>query len=103
MAPCVLRLYLTGRTPRSEQALVNVRRLVSEFAIDPHELEVIDILEQPGLAEQENLLATPTLVKAIPPPVRRVIGDLSDIHAVAEALGLHTSSSPGEEDAHAGK
>lgn len=102
MAPLLLRLYLTGRTPRSEQALINVRRLVAELNLDVHELEIIDILEQPERAEEENLLATPTLIKVDPPPMRRVIGDLSNVRAVAEALGLDRSPPPGQEDGHAG-
>lgn len=102
MAPLLLRLYLTGRTPRSEQALINVRRLVAELIPGPHDLEIIDIQEHPERAEEENLLATPTLMKVAPPPIRRVIGDLSNIRAVAEALGLDRSPPPDEEDGHAG-
>ncbi|MCB9948606.1 MAG: circadian clock protein KaiB [Rhodospirillaceae bacterium] len=102
MAPLLLRLYVTGHTPRSEQALINVRRLVDELDIGPHDLEIIDILEQPERAEEENLLATPTLIKVVPPPIRRVIGDLSNLRAVAEALGLDRSSPPGGEDGNAG-
>ncbi len=88
MAAVVLRLYLSGQTTRSEQALANVRRLLSQPNAVACDLEVIDILSRPEVAEEENLLATPTLIKVAPPPMRRVIGDLSDMQAVSDALGL---------------
>jgi circadian clock protein KaiB len=87
-----LRLYVIGRSPRSQVAIANLEALVKQLAGSGHDYEVFDILEQPDLAEQERLLATPTLIKVKPPPSVRVIGDLSDTLAVAEALGLHLDS-----------
>lgn len=88
MAAVVLRLYVSGQTTRSELALANVRRLLARPGAVACDLEIIDILSRPEVAEEENLLATPTLIKVAPPPVRRVIGDLSDMQAVSDALGL---------------
>lgn len=86
-----LKLYVIGRTPRSQLAIANLQSLMRHLTGAGHEYEVIDILEKPELAEQERLLATPTLIKTVPAPAVRVIGDLSDIHAVAEALGLEVA------------
>ena len=84
-----LKLYVIGRSPRSQVAIANLEALVKQLAGSGHDYE---IFEQPDLAEQERLLATPTLIKVKPPPAVRVIGDLSDTLAVAEALGLHLNS-----------
>jgi circadian clock protein KaiB len=82
----LLKLYVTGRTPRSERAVANLRRICEEELHGRYELQIIDVLEQPQLAEDEKILATPTLIKRLPPPLRRVIGDLSDREKVL--LGL---------------
>ena len=97
MVGVVLRLYVSGHTTRSEQALANARRLLSQPGAAAVDLEVIDILQHPELAEEENLLATPTLIKVAPPPIRRVIGDLSDMQAVSDALGLSQDAPLGQE------
>lgn len=81
-----LKLYITGKTPRSERAISNLRRICEEDLTENWEMEVIDVLERPQLAEDEKILATPTLIKTIPPPMRRIIGDLSDREKVL--LGL---------------
>lgn len=83
-----LRLYVTGRTPRSEQALANLQRIVDEELNGRYDLEVIDVLERPQLAEDERIIATPTLIKEIPLPLRRIIGDLSDRDSVILGLDL---------------
>lgn len=90
--PDVLRLtlYVAGRTPRAERALANLRRIVELELHMPFELEIIDVLERPDLAEEALILATPTLVKESPLPGRRLIGDLSDTHRVM--AGLHLPS-----------
>ena len=90
--PDVLRLtlYVAGRTPRAERALANLRRIVELELHMPFELEIIDVLERPDLAEDALILATPTLVKESPLPGRRLIGDLSDTHRVM--AGLHLPS-----------
>lgn len=82
----LLKLYVTGKTPRAEQAISNLRRICEEDLNGQYELQIIDVLEHPQLAEDEKILATPTLIKRLPPPLRRVIGDLSDKDKVL--LGL---------------
>lgn len=86
----VLKLYVTGRTPRAERAIANLRRLCEEELAECYELVVIDVLDHPQLAEDERILATPTLIKQLPPPLRRVIGDLSDRDKVLLGLDLQS-------------
>lgn len=81
-----LRLYITGQTPRSAHTIANLRRICERELGVQYQLEVIDVLEHPQLAEDEKILATPTLIKDLPPPLRRIIGDLSDTEKVL--LGL---------------
>ena len=88
MARYVLKLYVTGRTPRSERAIANLRRIVEAAPESEYELTVVDVLEQPHLAEQDRVLVTPTLIRQIPPPPRRVLGDLSNMELVATGLHL---------------
>lgn len=85
-----LRLYITGRTGRSEVAIANLRRVCERDLPDQCEIEIVDVLERPELAEQERVLVTPTLDKVLPLPARRIIGDLSDADAVVRGLGLRT-------------
>jgi circadian clock protein KaiB len=82
----LLKLYVTGKTPRTEKAIANLRRICEEDLHGQYELQIIDVLQHPQLAEDEKILATPTLIKRLPPPLRRVIGDLSDRDKVL--LGL---------------
>jgi circadian clock protein KaiB len=84
----LLKLYVTGRSPRAERAIANLRRLCQDELEGCYELQIIDILEHPQLAEDERILATPTLVKQLPPPLRRVIGDLSSSEKVLLGLDL---------------
>ena len=84
----MLKLFITGHTPRSEQAVANLRRLCEEKLTEQIELEIVDILEQPHLAEEEKIIATPTLIRVSPPPTRRLIGDLSDTKKVLFGLSL---------------
>lgn len=83
-----LRLYITGTTPQSQRALDNLQRICEAELAGLYEIEVIDILEHPTLAESEKILATPTLVKQLPEPVRKIIGDLSDRQKVLLGLDL---------------
>jgi circadian clock protein KaiB len=85
----ILKLYVTGRTARAQRAIDNLRRLCEEELENCYELQVIDVLEHPQLAEDERILATPALIKQLPPPLRRVIGDLSDRDKVLLGLDLH--------------
>ncbi|MBK1727108.1 circadian clock KaiB family protein [Halorhodospira neutriphila] len=87
MSGLVLRLYIAGRTPAAERALRNLDHLVGELDGECR-VAVTDILEQPDLAEQERILATPVLVKEAPAPVRRIVGDLSEREKVLASLGL---------------
>lgn len=82
------KLYITGRTPRSESALSNLRHLCESQVPDRHRIEVIDALERPDLAEEARILATPTVVRLEPSPQLWVIGDLSDHGRAAAYLGL---------------
>lgn len=83
-----LKLYITGRTSRSENAISNLQRICSEEFRNNYVLQIIDVLEQPQLAEDEKIMATPTLIKELPPPLRRIIGDLSNGEKVLLGLDL---------------
>lgn len=83
-----LRLYITGRTPQSQRAIDNLRSICEAELAGDYDVEVIDVLEHPSLAENEKILATPTLVKRLPEPVRKIIGDLSDRERVLLGLDL---------------
>lgn len=84
-----LKLYVTGKTPRSENAIRNLRNICEETLAGQYNIEIIDILENPQLAEDERILATPTLIKDLPPPIRRLIGDLSEKEKVLVGLDIH--------------
>jgi len=84
----VLRLYVTGMTPRSIRAVQNVRAICEEHLQGHYDLEVIDIYQQPALAEGEQIIATPTLIKKLPLPLRKVIGDMSSTERVLLGLDL---------------
>ncbi|HEV2812911.1 MAG TPA: circadian clock KaiB family protein [Solirubrobacteraceae bacterium] len=85
--PTVLRLYVVGGTQASERALQSVQRLHSALPGDA-EFEVVDLRERPEVAERERIVATPLLVRLSPEPVRRIVGDLSDVDRVRWSLGL---------------
>lgn len=88
MSLTVVKLYVTGQTPRSRAAIENLRRICDEELRGRYEMIVIDVLERPQLAEDEKILATPTVIKELPPPIRRIIGDLSDKDRVLVGLDL---------------
>ncbi len=83
-----LKLYITGRTPRSELAVIQARRICDGMLGGGGDLCVIDVLERPDVAEQDGILATPTLVKESPAPVRRIMGDLSDNDKIMQLLSV---------------
>ncbi len=89
----VLRLYVTGLTPRSSLAIANVRKICDEHLAGRYELEVIDLYQQPGLARGEQIIASPTLIKTLPLPLRRLIGDMSDKEKFLIGLDLKTRTS----------
>jgi circadian clock protein KaiB len=84
----LLKLYVTGQTPRSQRAIANLRHICEEELLGEYDMVVIDVLERPQLAEDEKILATPTVVKELPAPIRRIIGDLSDWDRVLLGLDL---------------
>jgi circadian clock protein KaiB len=94
----VLKLYITGRSPRAERAIANLRRLCSEELEGCYEIEIIDVLEHPQLAENDRILATPTLIKQLPPPLRRVIGDLSNHDKVLLGLDVRPRGERAQEE-----
>jgi len=84
----VLRLYVAGATPRSTEAIVNIKKICEEHLKGRYELEVIDIYQQPVLAKGEQIIAAPTLVKKLPLPLRRFIGSMYDVDRILVGLDL---------------
>lgn len=84
----VLRLYVTGSTPRSARAISNIRKICEEHLEGNYDLEVINITEHPALAEGEQIIAAPTLIKKLPLPLRRFIGDMSQTERILLGLDL---------------
>lgn len=90
-----LRLYVAGQTTRSLAALANLKRICEEHLEGRYRIEVIDLLERPQLAQGDQILALPTLVRKLPEPIRKLVGDLSDTERVLVGLDLRPRS-PGE-------
>lgn len=84
----VLKLYVAGNTPNSVRALKTLKTILEQEFQGVYALKVIDVLKNPQLAEEDKILATPTLAKVLPPPVRKIIGDLSDREKVLIGLDL---------------
>lgn len=84
----VLRLYVTGMTARATRAIENVREICDEHLAGRYDLEVVDVYQQPVLAKDEQIIAAPTLVKKLPLPLRRIIGDMSQRDRVLLGLDL---------------
>jgi circadian clock protein KaiB len=87
-AKWVLKLYIAGLTPRSTVALENLKKICEEYVPGIYEIEVIDLLKNPQLAEGDKILAVPTLVRKLPEPVRKIIGDLSNREKVLVGLNM---------------
>lgn len=83
-----LRLYVAGMTPRAVAAFANLKKLCETHLADRYEIEVIDLLEQPQLAAGDQIIAVPTLVRRLPPPMKKIIGDLSNEERVLVGLDL---------------
>jgi circadian clock protein KaiB len=83
-----LRLYITGQTPRSAASIRNLREVCDEFLEGRFELQIIDLYERPELAKEAQVVAAPTLIKKLPLPLRRLVGDLSDKKEVLLGLDL---------------
>jgi circadian clock protein KaiB len=83
-----LRLYITGQTPRSRQSVENLRALCDKYIPNQFDLEVVDIYQQPAMAAAGQIIAAPTLIKSMPLPLRRLVGDFSDQHRVILGLDI---------------
>ncbi|HEY3421146.1 MAG TPA: circadian clock KaiB family protein [Methanomassiliicoccales archaeon] len=89
----VLRLYITGSTPRSREAIKNIKKICEEELKGRYDLEVIDVYQQPELAKEGQILAAPTLIRKLPLPLRKLVGDMSDREKVI--IGLEIASKKG--------
>jgi len=83
-----LRLYVAGQTPKSITAFANLKRLCEDHMAGKYRIEVVDLLKNPALAQGDQILAIPTLVRKLPEPIRKIIGDLSDTERVLVGLDL---------------
>ena len=88
-AEYILRLYVTGSTPRSLKAISNLKRVCEEHLHDDYDLQVIDIYKDPDAAREEQIIAAPTLIKWLPAPLRRFVGDLSNTQKLLIGLGIN--------------
>jgi circadian clock protein KaiB len=87
-----LRLYVSGQSPKSIRAFANLKHLCEEHLVGRYEIEVVDLLEHPSLAQSDDILALPTLVRRMPMPLRKIIGDLSNTERVLVGLRLEPES-----------
>ena len=92
----ILRLYVSGATARSSRAIENIRRFCEEHLKDRYELEIIDIYQQPELLKHEDVVAAPTLIKELPPPLRKLIGDMSDEEKILIGLNIKRKKKGGQ-------
>ena len=88
----MLRLFITGASPNSIRAVENIKSICEEYLPGNYNLEIIDIHQQPQLAQGEDVIAVPLMIKLAPYPKRRMIGDMSDTKRVLKGLGLATNS-----------
>lgn len=91
-ATFMFRLYVAGDALNSAQAVTNLQALCREYLPDRHEIDIVDVFQDPGRALEDGIFMTPTLVKMAPAPVRRIVGTLSQQQPVLQALGLAVSS-----------
>lgn len=87
-----LRLYVAGQTPKSVAALANLKRFCEENLAGKYRIEVVDLVKNPKLARSDQILAIPTLVRRLPEPIRKIIGDLSNRERVLVGLDVRTSN-----------
>jgi circadian clock protein KaiB len=88
LATYVLRLYVAGQTPKSMTALANLKKICEEYLEGRYQIQVVDLLKNPQLASGDQILAVPTLVRRLPEPIRKIIGDLSNTERVLIGLDL---------------
>ena len=91
--PWRLRLYVAGQSPKSLDAFANLKAICDEHLEGDYEIEIVDLIEHPGMATTDDVLAVPTLVRHLPPPSRKIIGTLSDTERVLKCLHLPRRSS----------
>ncbi len=89
----MLRLYTAGQTPRSLAAYKNLKRICEEHLPGRYEIEVVDLMQNPRLAKEDEIVAIPTLVRKLPDPLRKIIGDLSDVDRTLVGLQLRPARS----------
>jgi circadian clock protein KaiB len=93
-AKYILRLYVSGSSARSLKAVYNLKKLCEEYLSDEYDLEVIDIYENPDAAREEQIIAAPTLVKKLPQPLRKFVGDLSNTQRILVGLDIYKRQEP---------
>jgi circadian clock protein KaiB len=86
----LLQLYIAGQTPKSLTAISNLKKICEDYLCGKYQIEVIDLVEHPHLARQEQILAVPTLIRKLPPPIKQIIGDLSNTEKVLIGLSIKT-------------
>jgi circadian clock protein KaiB len=89
-----LRLYVAGQTPKAIAAFSNLKKICEQHLAGKYHIEVVDLLQNPGLAEGDQILAVPTLVRKLPEPIRKIIGDLSNTERVLVGLDLRPRTPP---------
>jgi len=90
-----LRLYVAGQTPKSIAALANLKRLCEGHLAGRYRIEVVDLLSRPQLARRDDIVVVPTLVRKLPPPIRKIIGDLSNVERVLVGLDVRPHDAEG--------
>lgn len=88
----ILRLYVAGQSPKSVNAIANMKKICEENLHGRYELDVIDLYQQPQLAQGEQIIAVPTLIRRLPPPLRRIIGDMSNTERVLVGLDIRSKA-----------
>jgi len=88
----ILKLYVAGQSPKSVNAIANIKKICEENLQGRYELDVIDLYQQPQLAQGEQIIAIPTLIRKLPPPLRRIIGDLSNTERVLVGLDIRKNA-----------
>ena len=88
----VLKLYVAGQSPKSVNAIANMKKICEEELQGHYDLEVIDLYQKPQLAQGEQIIAVPTLIKKLPPPLRRIIGDMSNTERVLVGLDIRSKA-----------
>jgi circadian clock protein KaiB len=95
----ILKLFITGQTPRSAASVTNLNAICNEYLTGRFELEVVDIYQQPEMARDSQIVAAPTLIKQLPPPLRKLVGDLSDRGKVLMGLNINEDWARGDGEA----